>query len=206
MFKINIKLIIIVSILYLFIGCTKEQRKDLNIITREAQKEFDILSDKQAESITLYNKAMEIEGDYDYTLNRKLNLLSDAIKLDEINFEAYFARGWIHHLLGNNIDGIKDYNIYIKSMSFKKFKGVSKAYCNRGIIHWDEGNISQSMIDFNNAITEANDDYNMGRAYYHRGKLKYINGDKEEACEDWSLAGGYGFTDAYEKMRDLCNE
>ena len=41
-------------------------------------------------------------------------------------------------------------------------------------------------------------------AYNNRGIAKYILGDKDGGCLDWSKAGELGYEDAYDTIKEYC--
>ena len=59
-----------------------------------------------------------------------------------------------------------------------------------------------AIKDFNKAIElEPKSSW----TYFKRGRAKYSLNDKEGACMDWSRAGELGDADAYNWIKDYCN-
>lgn len=62
----------------------------------------------------------------------------------------------------------------------------------------------KALVDLNTSIAIRPNDN--GEAYYHRGGIKYNSGNKTGGCSDFSIAGEQGIEEAYQTIREYCNE
>lgn len=104
----------------------------------------------------------------------------DVIKLEPLNFEAYFSRGMAKSYLGRQIEAIADF-----SEAIKLNPKYSHAYYNRGVIYLDFGRYSEALADFNQVI-KINPKYIS--AYYNRGRVHLHLEQYVEAVDDFSKA------------------
>jgi len=143
---------------------------------------------------------------------------------------GYYNRGSAKSELGDFIGAISDYQkaIEIKpdfSMAYnnlgwayfekKDYQNALK-YANKSIELDSENSVaydSRAEIKFNmndnkGAILDCNKaleiDSKLANSYLIRGRANYRLGKKVEACQDWSSAGQYGKTEAYDFINKYC--
>ncbi len=103
--------------------------------------------------------------------------------------DAYFARAWLHHHLGNYRRAIQGY-----SESLKLHPMDSLTLYNRGLVHDENGDLAQALADYSSAI-ELNQNWGqidisgnylgLGSALYNRGLIYQLQGNGELAQGDF---------------------
>ena len=162
-------------------------------------------------------------------LNAALASISRSIELDPKMSESYFYRGNIYYGQGNYADALKD---YLKAVELNP--NYSEAYYNIGVTYNTTNKFQESIEPLTKAINitpneymyqtrassffnlhrlqEAADDYTkaiainpkLGQAYFNRGAT-YLNMQQtSNACADWKIASGLGFTKADEMLITYC--
>jgi tetratricopeptide (TPR) repeat protein len=130
------------------------------------------------EDISYYNRGLS-----KYNLSDLRGAIQDFSKAIEINpyfFEAYYNRG------------VAKYNLGI---SYYQKDNYSEIENGRKIVKSAKQDLDKAIeIDNKKAI-----------AYYYLANVKYLLGDLEGACQDWSKAGELGYDKAYEAIREICN-
>ena len=99
--------------------------------------------------------------------------------------------------LGDNMGAIKDLNTLIEKNPYN-----STALYNRGVNKIDLKDYRGALSDFNKAI-DINGNY--ADAFAGRGFAKIKLGQKESGCLDLSKAGELGYENAYDLIREFCN-
>ena len=120
-----------------------------------------------------------------------------SFKIDPNNPLCIFNRGLTKAKQRDHEEAIKDIDIAIKmdpaNYLFYNGKGVSLIALQR----WIEA------INYFTKSLSINP--NFGQAYYNRGYAKQLGlGDKEGACEDWSMAASKGYQSANYYLREYC--
>lgn len=88
-------------------------------------------------------------------------------------------------------------------MNYQDFKYENiNSWGIRGFSYLQINNYNSAILDFNKAILK---DKNDGMLYYYRGFAKFNIGQKESGCKDLSKAGELGIEDAYEIIKENCN-
>ena len=80
-------------------------------------------------------------------------------------------------------------------------KNIWYIWDTRGEIFYHMGQYKKSIEDMDKSLS-LEKHYN---SFYIRGLAKIKLGQKEEGCTDLSMAGELGKTEAYEKIKELCN-
>jgi tetratricopeptide (TPR) repeat protein len=144
-----------------------------------------------------YNKALEIfpgyadarydRGNY-YQNQQKYDLalkdLNEAVRIKPDYYQVYNNLAIVYGTLGNYKKTIE---ILTKALSFNP--NFAEAYNNRGFAYALSKKPIEAMEDFNKAISLKP---NFPDALQNRGNLKFETGDKNGACEDWSIASKLG--------------
>lgn len=107
--------------------------------------------------------------------------LTEAIRLDRKNIDAYYYRGNAFNQQGDLEKAITDFNTTIKLNPNNSYK----SYNNRGNLRLEKGNLSGAIADYTNAIYIKAD---YADAYYNRGLAYKKEGDLESAIADWQEA------------------
>ncbi|MGD9977706.1 MAG: tetratricopeptide repeat protein [Bacteroidales bacterium] len=126
-------------------------------------------------AISDYQKAIEIKPDFSM---------------------AYNNLGWVYFEK-------KDYQKALKyaNKSIEVDSENSVAYDSRAEIKFNSNDYKGAILDCNKALEL---DSKLGNSYLIRGRAYYRLGKKEEACNDWSSAGQYGKTEAYDFISKYC--
>jgi tetratricopeptide (TPR) repeat protein len=132
------------------------------------------------------------DADYFYQKGLENNLIanypgavidySKAIEIDTSYLEAYLKRGTLYYkLLKRYEDALSDFNTAVELD-----KGCVHAHLHRGIVKCHLLKFADSLADFDWAIRlDPNDE----RAFYNRGKSKYmLKYNKEDVCADLEMA------------------
>ncbi len=116
---------------------------------------------------------------------------------------AHLIRAICKSDVGDNYGVISDLRLY------HKFRKDSTTYSNglMGFALLRIGKLKESKKYFDAAILKAKNSDNksdLADVYYFRGEYFYKTKQYENACLDWSKAGEYGHSDAYEKINEYC--
>jgi len=183
------------------------------------------------QSISDFNKAIEIEpaeevayyhrgiarmklGDYGQAIldfNKSIQI--------KPTWRTFSERGFVKEKLGDYTGAIQDYNkaIEVVSSELEKKDSLEAArevdtflYAitlnSRGTAKAKLSDYRGALMDFNKAIeliptvTALSKD-----AFYNRGVVKIILGQKDSGCLDLSKAGELGFEKAYQIIKEYCN-
>ena len=153
------------------------------------------------------------------------------IELTPDSYTAYYNRGSAKSLLGDYYGSINDYTKSIElkpdySMAYNnrgyaKFK--QKKYVealedlNKSIVIDPNNDVAYDsraetkfvINDINGCINDCNKaleiNPKLANSYFIRGKAYQKQGDKTNACENWSKAGELGEIEAYELITKFCN-
>lgn len=146
---------------------------------------------------------------YKYFINRGLlfsfldsaenaiNDFSTAINLNT-NIIAYKNRGDEYYRQGDFLRAISDYTTAIEIEPENEVLYYSRAEANLGL-----GEFLAAVVDYTYIISLDQTD---ATAYYNRG-ICYANLNmKSNACEDFNRAGELGMFEAYEVIKEYCQE
>ncbi|MFZ4441488.1 MAG: tetratricopeptide repeat protein, partial [Syntrophales bacterium] len=148
--------------------------------TRKLEKEFQDVS-RGLTAVDWVNKAGSLWDGEKYTDPKKaIEYLSNAIKLQPTDADAYNFRGNAYNNLGQYQRAIEDYN---KAISLKP--DYVDAYYNRGHAYADLGQHKRAIDYYNEAIS-LKPDY--AAAYYNRGNAYAHLGQHKRAIEDYNKA------------------
>ncbi len=156
------KTIIVLLVIISFVGCSKSQEKD--VTARELNQEAIVL-------LTDLDK-MDID--------KALEHLNEAIRLDQNFVEAYLNRAQAHLLLDKPRHAFDDYNraIQIKPNS-------AKVYFQRGKAYLSLEKEEKAFEDFDKALQL---DPSFADPYFERGKVYFSLGVYTKAYEDFNQA------------------
>ncbi len=90
-------------------------------------------------------------------------------------------------------------NYFTSAIKFEPSSYI--AYFNRGTAYTELEMFNQAEIDFTKSISLNVDD---PRAYRARGDVKYLQGEKSDACEDWGRASAKGDSDSKKIFLENC--
>lgn len=133
---------------------------------------------------------------------------------------GYAFRGFSKQYMNDYNGAIKDFDIAIKiieniddtrltaqacSSDNKNPFDICLAdiYIQKAVCQSHLNNNQGALITLNKIIAKCP---SLESAYYTRGLVKYYLGDKTGGCKDLSRAGELGYTDAYARIQELCNE
>jgi len=151
-------------------------------------------------AIASFQRALENEsGYYDAVMQigylyaaRKdktaLNYFNEAVKMRKRSSEAYFARGYYYQNMGEYQKALNDYR---KVIDIEPENNM--AYYNVGCINFDVKQYKEALRSFDICIQMGS---NIPQAFYMRGLIYEMNGNKEEARMNYrqtlDLYPGYG--------------
>src|SRR5690606_27076265 len=124
---------------------------------------------------------------YDYTI---------ALKIDSMNTEADFIRGYSEGMLGASVDAMDDCT---KEIVLEP--DDVDAYFIRGDTYRILKEFNKSLNDYNSVLKL--DSLN-GKAYFKRGMAELELKKNKDACADLVKAGKLGYVDAYEQIQKHC--
>jgi len=132
-------------------------------------------------------------------LNDFYGAIVDYKKAIEINPNfsmAYNNLGWIYFKKKDLVNALKYVNKAIEIDSENSVAFDSKA------------EIEFNLNDYKSAVSDCNRalvlNPKMANSYFIRGRAYYRLGKKDDACQDWSTAGQYGKSDAYDYISKYC--
>lgn len=159
-------------------------------IEKEGTKRMKVLNDFY---LGLYNSNV---GDYE----NAIFYYTQAINLDNNNFEAYSNRGFAYYNLNEYDKAISDYNeaLKIKPDDFL-------TYNNRGMVYSRKGEHDKAIEDYNKAI-EINPDFAL--TYNNISLAFYLKKDFDKALEyvKKSISINNCFSEAYSTMAMIYDE
>jgi tetratricopeptide (TPR) repeat protein len=164
-----------------------------------------------------------IPADYESEIRRLTNL----IKRNEQNADAFFSRGWFYHMAGKLQLALEDYtkaleidtqhasayyNRGLVSVMLKRYEPAVEdfseviklqpkaidAYCNRGNAYFRSGQTQLALQDFNAALRLKPDDPDL---LYNRGMVYAAMGEKSKALADTRKAARAGHAKAKEYLK-----
>lgn len=165
-------------------------------------------------SISQTNEKLELALEYNHSGNIKyqnkdyfgaIQDFTEALKLDPKLAKKngiYYNRGYAKMKVNDLIGAIMDFNKSIDN-DFRLDKGIT------GIASEAKGDCKYELGDFRGAIL----DYTTALSIFPkskdcligRGFAKLVTDDLNGACLDWSKAGNYGSSAAYELINEYCN-
>ena len=101
-----------------------------------------------------------------------------------------------------SIETFKDYILSIKNINPTTYTVMAIAYSKRAYSKIGLNNLNEAILDVNEAIVLNPKD---GDFYILRGEIKFLLGQKDSACLDFSRAGELGANGAYERITGNCN-
>ncbi len=125
-------------------------------------------------------------------------LFSKVISISQEYVLAYDARATAKLKLGDYRGAIADYNKIIEMVPESY-----RSYFRRATAKMQINEFKGAIADFNKAI-ELNP--NFGEAFLHRGLLKIKFDFTDSGCLDLSKAGELGYEQAYDFIKEYCNE
>ena len=166
----------------------------------------------------------EIPADYESEVRRLTNL----IKRNERNADAFFRRGWFYHMAGKYQLASEDYtkaleintqhasayyNRGLVSVMLKRYDSAVEdfskviklqpraidAYCNRGYAYFRSGQTQLALQDFNDALRLKPDDPDL---FYNRGMVYAAMGEQSKALADIRKAAQAGHAKAKEYLNN----
>ncbi len=158
--------------------------------------------------------------------------LNKAIETDPKYAQAYYVRGNIKDAFDDRHGAMKDYNLAVEKnpkfadaffsrgnvkMKLQDYYGAIADYTaaialNENYIeaYYNRGKAKQYLLAFEDAIGDCSKIIQINPknydAYYMRGILKISFGDIKNGCLDLSKAGELGDLNAYEAIKDKCNQ
>ena len=168
-------------------------------------------------------------------LNQKLILSSERmIALDKADGGIYYNIGRSYYSLGDYQNAVPtftkglsfsdmkfknfEYRAYSK-FELKDFRGAISDLKNclqlaqddieKGEVHYYIGlcylNLSKYSLALDNYSAAIKSNPENGVYYYYRGITYLQSGSTDAGCSDLSKAGNYGFSEAYDIIKDYCN-
>ncbi len=106
----------------------------------------------------------------------------------------------------NFSNAIAYYNEVIKATPITSTSLITaESYISRGVAKGELGDQRGAISDFSKVINTSKIQDLKAKAYYMRG-IGYLKmEDYDSACTDWSKAGEFGITKAYELINQNCN-
>lgn len=146
--------------------------------------------------------------EYSYSLrgNSKMELqdyrgaikdYNKAVVFDDNDYESFHNRGLSKLYLGGNYEALKDFNRAIE------LHPNESSYNARADVKFELSDYRGAINDITNAI-EFNP--KKGKSYCRRGSAKLRIGQTESGCMDYSQAGELGYFEAYELIKQFCND
>jgi hypothetical protein len=105
-----------------------------------------------------------------------------------------------------NSDGYCDGIIKTRLMSFALWNKDLPNYWLLRIRAYNYMNLKindKALLDLNSSIRLRPEEN--AESYYHRGIIKFNSGNRTGGCKDFSIAGEQGYDEAYQTIRDNCN-
>lgn len=125
-----------------------------------------------------------------------INAFSRSNKIDQNYSEAYYARGLAYGLLGDREREIYYYNKAINAAINRRLK-YPDVYYRRGLIHFEQGELTRALVDFQCAIALDNENSSV-RYYLANSYLKL--GEYDQAIAEYNL---YLESDLERKIENL---
>lgn len=158
--------------------------------------------------------------------------LNKAIEIDPNYSQAYYVRGNIKDVFDDRHGAMKDYNIALEKnpkfadaffsrgnvkMKLQDYYGAVADYSaaiaiNENYIeaYFNRGKARQYLLAFEDAINDCTKIIQINPknfdAYYMRGIVRINFGDLKNGCLDLSKAGELGDMNAYEAIKEKCNQ
>ncbi|GAB4297659.1 MAG: hypothetical protein Kow0098_22110 [Ignavibacteriaceae bacterium] len=143
----------------------------------EAVTEFSLASGRRKTGEVFYQRALGYF--YSNKLTNALTDLDESLKLDSLNPDAYFTRGYIYSISGEYEKSLADYTTALQLKP-----DWVEALVNRGNIYSITGFSRQAIDDFTNAI--KSDPLN-SNAYLNRANEFAISGSFQDALKDYNV-------------------
>jgi tetratricopeptide (TPR) repeat protein len=126
---------------------------------------------------------------------------SKALEIDPKDYTTFGRRGWVKFYLHDYTGAISDLDKAVYG-SKDKFR-----YCNfRGEAKFRLRDFDGAIEDFSRVIKSWSADREQkSKAYYWRGMVSIIQGNKERGCPDLKKAAGAGYPGAEKALKDNCN-
>ncbi len=157
-----------------------------------------------------FNKQIELEPNSAYAyynrgfikseLHDEYGAIKDYTKAIELKPDfstAWNNRGWSKYVLKQYYEALKDFN---KAIEVDPSDWA--AYDSRQEVKFMLNDFKGCIEDCNKAISL---NPKVENSYFYRGRAYYKLGNKTKACEDWSLAGELGKSEAYDFIKKYCN-
>jgi len=169
----------------------------------------------QFSSINKYNQAVqEYEKALKYEPNNQiiaLNLIAEKIEMarfvDQFNGDAN-AVSFKMGNIGNENNDKGRYTNYTYNEAIDKLKNIEIDLPNLAVIPYNIGNIYILTEELEQAVNEYNDairiDPRFSEAWFNRGLVRLIKGEKQSGCADISKAGELGLNQAYSLIQKFC--
>ena len=109
---------------------------------------------------------------------------------------AYNNRGWAKYELKKYSEALNDLDKAIE-LDSKNWA----AWDSRAEVKFALNDLKGCISDCNMAISL---NPKVANSFFYRGRAYYKIGNKTKACEDWSLAGESGRSEAYEYITKYC--
>lgn len=128
--------------------------------------------------------------------SRALKAVDRLLEINPDFYGYYFYKGNVLYEMSNYESAVDMYNIAV----IKNYQNAD-SYYKRAEAYFELKEYHKSIEDYNTAIVLKSND---GTFYSGRGNSKYALGMKHEACEDWNEAGGLGYYEDFDKMKQVC--
>lgn len=200
----------------LLVGCLVDKTNKQITIWRDPIALWTHQIENQTGSNVLgYINRSSAQVNSDFDMNRYDLALKDinrAIMMKSDEKEAFYTRGIIYNSRGHYKKAIDDFDkvFEIESGNSRNIFNV-KSYLNRGISHFELGDLQEAKKDFGRAIAV---EPRYSEAYFNRGKINNLLGNFDDAISDYKMTVHYEKTHAeayynlsriYQRMGDKTN-
>lgn len=129
-------------------------------------------------------------------LKKALVYYSRSIELDDTDASAWYNRGIVKGLLGNEYGAIDDY-----TQAIELDPEYQEAYLNRGVEYDYTEEYEDAIADYNKALELLPQD---ALSYFNRGNTWHNLEEEDLACQDWKQALRLGEKDAQKQLTEFC--
>lgn len=169
----------------------------------------------QFSAINKYNQAVqEYEKAIKYEPNNQiiaLNLIAEKIEMarfvDQFNGDANAVSFKMGNIGNENNDKGRPTN-YTYNEAIDKLKDIEIDLPNLAVIPYNIGNTYILTEELEQAVNEYNEairiDPRFSEAWFNRGLVRLIKGEKQNGCADISKAGELGLNQAYSLIQKFC--